>query len=100
MEPAIAFEPLDGGDLFAIGRFQGREAGPDRNVIQENRARAALPLSTPVLCTCKAQFFAQYLQYRTVGVAVHRPPCPLDRYIHISILVRQVEAGSLSPAAV
>ena len=58
MQPAIAFQPFDRGDLFPLCETHGRTAGSDGHTVEQDGARAALTFSAAILGAGKIESFA------------------------------------------
>jgi hypothetical protein len=59
MQSTALFEPFDCGDLLTSSRTHRGYAGPCGLAIYQNRAGAALALTTPIFCTGKIHIVSQ-----------------------------------------
>ena len=82
MKPAVALEPLDGGDLRAVVHHRERQARDDALSVHQDRACAAGALVAALLGAGQARPFPQHVQQRRAVVHRDLAGFAVDAYPH------------------
>ena len=68
MESSVAAEAFDRGNTFCIDRCDRCDAGAHRFPVNEDRARAALPLAASVFCASQIEIVAKDVEQAALCV--------------------------------
>lgn len=79
MQLAVAFQSFDGGDFVAIVRHGERETRDAAATVNQNRARATLPVIAALLRTRQAKLFPQKVEEHDTRFHHQRMQGTVDR---------------------
>jgi hypothetical protein len=71
-------QPLQGYDLLAIHRAQGRNAGAHRTPIHEDRTSTALTQPATKFRSSQVQFVTEYIEQRGFRIGINQVNCAID----------------------